>query len=154
MSTYVIGDLQGCLSSFKQLAAQLPAADRYIFVGDLVNRGFESLATLRHVKERVERGDAVTLLGNHDLHLLATAAGVRPLKDADTLQDVLDAPIAKSCLRGCAGSLWRILKMACCSFTRVCCRRGRSSKRYRWPTKFIDRWRRMTTTHFAPDVRR
>ena len=53
----MIGDLQGCLSSFKQLAAQLPAADRYIFVGDLVNRGFESLATLRHVKERVERGD-------------------------------------------------------------------------------------------------
>jgi bis(5'-nucleosyl)-tetraphosphatase (symmetrical) len=92
MTTYVIGDLQGCLSSFEQLAAQLPAADRYIFVGDLVNRGFESLATLRHVKARVERGEAVTLLGNHDLHLLATASGVRPLKDGDTLQDVLDAP--------------------------------------------------------------
>ena len=153
MPTYVIGDLQGCLSSFKQLAAQLPAADRYIFVGDLVNRGFESLATLRHVKARVERGDAVTLLGNHDLHLLA-AAGVRPLKDADTLQKMCSTPpIAKSCLR-CAGQPLRILKMACCSFTRVCCHRGRSSKRYRWPTKFIDRWRRMTTTHFAPDVRR
>ncbi len=75
MATYVIGDLQGCLSSFKQLAAQLPAADRYIFVGDLVNRGFESLATLRHVKTRVEHGKAVALLGNHDLHLLAVAAG-------------------------------------------------------------------------------
>ena len=70
----------------------MPAADRYIFVGDLVNRGFESLATLRHVKARVERGEAVTLLGNHDLHLLAAAAGVRPLKDGDTVQDVLDAP--------------------------------------------------------------
>ncbi len=92
MATYVIGDLQGCLSSFKQLAAQLPAADRLIFVGDLVNRGPESLATLRHVKARVEQGQAVALLGNHDLHLLAAAANVRPLKDSDTLQEVLGAP--------------------------------------------------------------
>ena len=92
MPTYVIGDVQGCLSSFKQLATQLPAARRYIFVGDLVNRGFESLATLRLVKARVEHGQAVTLLGNHDLHLLAVAAGLRPLKDGDTLQEVLDAP--------------------------------------------------------------
>ena len=92
MATYVIGDLQGCWSSFKQLAAQFPAADRYIFVGDLVNRGFESLATLRHVKTRVEHGKAVALVGNHDLHLLAVAAGVRRLKDGDTLQEVLDAP--------------------------------------------------------------
>ncbi len=92
MATYAIGDLQGCLSSFKQLSAQLPAANRFIFVGDLVNRGSESLATLRHVKARVERGQAVALLGNHDLHLLAAAAGVKPLKDGDTLQEVLDAP--------------------------------------------------------------
>ena len=92
MATYVIGDLQGCWSSFKQLAAQLPAADRYIFVGDLVNRGSESLATLRQIKTRVEHGKAVALLGNHDLHLLAVAAGVRRLKDGDTLQEVLDAP--------------------------------------------------------------
>lgn len=92
MPAYVIGDVQGCLSSFRQLARQLPAATRYIFVGDLVNRGFESLATLRDVKTRVERGQAISLLGNHDLHLLAVAAGVRPLKDGDTLQQVLDAP--------------------------------------------------------------
>ena len=92
MATYAIGDVQGCLSSFKQLAAQLPAAERYIFVGDLVNRGFESLTTLRHVKARVEHGQAVALLGNHDLHLLAAAAGIRPLKNADTLQQILDAP--------------------------------------------------------------
>lgn len=92
MATYAIGDLQGCLSSFRQLSAQLPAAERYIFVGDLVNRGFESLATLRYVKARVEHGKAVALLGNHDLHLLAAAAGVRPLKDGDTLREVLDAP--------------------------------------------------------------
>ena len=92
MATYAIGDVQGCLSSFRQLAAQLPAAERCIFVGDLVNRGFESLATLRHVKSRVEHGQAVALLGNHDLHLLAAAAGIRPLKNADTLQQILDAP--------------------------------------------------------------
>ncbi|MGH6609295.1 MAG: symmetrical bis(5'-nucleosyl)-tetraphosphatase, partial [Burkholderiaceae bacterium] len=92
MATYVIGDLQGCLSSFKQLSAQLPAADRLIFVGDLVNRGPESLATLRNVKARVERGQAISLLGNHDLHLLAAAAGIRPLKSSDTLQEILDAP--------------------------------------------------------------
>ncbi|HVE89169.1 MAG TPA: symmetrical bis(5'-nucleosyl)-tetraphosphatase [Burkholderiaceae bacterium] len=92
MATYAIGDLQGCLSSFRQLATQLPGAERYIFVGDLVNRGFESLATLRHVKARVEHGQAIALLGNHDLHLLAAAAGVRSLKDGDTLREVLDAP--------------------------------------------------------------
>lgn len=92
MATYVIGDVQGCLSSLKQLTSQLPAADRLLFVGDLVNRGSESLATLRHVKARVEHGQAVALLGNHDLHLLAAAAGVRPLKKGDTLQAILDAP--------------------------------------------------------------
>lgn len=92
MATYVIGDLQGCLSSFKQLLAQLPQAERLIFVGDLVNRGPESLSTARYVKARVDAGSAVSLLGNHDLHLLAAAAGVRPLKKTDTLQQVLDAP--------------------------------------------------------------
>ena len=92
MPTYAVGDVQGCLSSLKQLTARLPDAERFIFVGDLVNRGFESLATLRHVKGLVDSGQAISLLGNHDLHLLAVAAGVRPLKDGDTLQEVLDAP--------------------------------------------------------------
>lgn len=92
MATYVIGDLQGCLSSFKQLAAQLPAAHRLIFIGDLVNRGPESLATLRYVKSRVDQGQAVSVLGNHDLHLLAAAAGIRQLKQSDTMREILDAP--------------------------------------------------------------
>ncbi|MEP6607107.1 MAG: symmetrical bis(5'-nucleosyl)-tetraphosphatase [Burkholderiaceae bacterium] len=92
MATYVIGDLQACLSSFKHLSARLPAAHRFIFVGDLVNRGPESLATLRYVKARVEHRQAIALLGNHDLHLLAVAAGVRPVKAGDTFQDVLAAP--------------------------------------------------------------
>jgi bis(5'-nucleosyl)-tetraphosphatase (symmetrical) len=92
MATYAIGDLQGCLESFEALRAQLPAPDRYIFVGDLVNRGPQSLATLAYVKELVDRGQAVALLGNHDLHLLAVAAGIRPLHGSDTLREVLDAP--------------------------------------------------------------
>jgi bis(5'-nucleosyl)-tetraphosphatase (symmetrical) len=92
MSTYAIGDLQGCLASFDALLERLPDPRRLIFVGDLVNRGPQSLATLREVRRRVESGDAVALLGNHDLHLLAVDAGVRPLHDSDTLQDILDAP--------------------------------------------------------------
>jgi len=92
MSTYAIGDLQGCLASFEALRTELPQARRFIFVGDLVNRGPQSLATLRAVKTMVDGGQAVALLGNHDLHLLAVDAGIRPQHDSDTLQAILDAP--------------------------------------------------------------
>jgi bis(5'-nucleosyl)-tetraphosphatase (symmetrical) len=92
MSTYAIGDLQGCLASFETLLARLPDPQRLIFVGDVVNRGPQSLVTLREVRRRVRSGDAVALLGNHDLHLLAVDAGIRPLHRSDTLQDILDAP--------------------------------------------------------------
>ena len=92
MSTYAIGDLQGCLASFEQLAEQLPHPDRFIFVGDLVNRGPQSLATLRRVKALADAGRAAVVLGNHDLHLLAVAAGIRPAHRNDTLQEILDAP--------------------------------------------------------------
>jgi bis(5'-nucleosyl)-tetraphosphatase (symmetrical) len=92
MCTYVIGDLQGCLASFERLAARLPGAERFVFVGDLVNRGPQSLATLRHVKRLADDGRAAAVLGNHDLHLLAVAAGIRPLHASDTLQEILDAP--------------------------------------------------------------
>lgn len=92
MSTYAVGDLQGCLASFEQLAARLPRAERFIFVGDLVNRGPESLATLRRVKALAEAGKAAAVLGNHDLHLLAVAAGIRPLHRSDTLHEILEAP--------------------------------------------------------------
>lgn len=92
MSTYAIGDLQGCLASFERLAARLPDADRFIFVGDLVNRGPQSLATLRRVKALAEAGRAAVVLGNHDLHLLAVAAGIRPVHRNDTVQEILDAP--------------------------------------------------------------
>ncbi len=92
MSTFAVGDLQGCLASLEALLPMLPDAHRLIFVGDLVNRGPQSLATLRAVKRHVESGVAVALLGNHDLHLLAADAGIRPLHDSDTLQEILAAP--------------------------------------------------------------
>lgn len=92
MSTYAIGDLQGCLASFEALQVELPDAHRLIFVGDLVNRGPQSLATLRAVRQRVISGRAVALLGNHDLHLLAVAHNIERMKRLDTLQDILEAP--------------------------------------------------------------
>ncbi len=87
---WAIGDLQGCLSPLQRLLQQMPADAPLIFVGDLVNRGPQSLATLRFVRNLGDR--AISLLGNHDLHLLAVAAGIRKLHDDDTLQEILDAP--------------------------------------------------------------
>lgn len=93
MATYAIGDIQGCFDSLQQLLERIafdPAKDRLWQVGDLVNRGPQSLATLRWAKEL---GDAlVTVLGNHDLHLLAVAAGAETPKRNDTFHDVLEAP--------------------------------------------------------------
>jgi bis(5'-nucleosyl)-tetraphosphatase (symmetrical) len=93
MTTYAIGDLQGCYEPLQRLLDRIrfdPARDRVWFVGDLVNRGPDSLATLRFVRSL---GDAsVTVLGNHDLHLLAVAEGFARLKRDDTLDDILAAP--------------------------------------------------------------
>ncbi len=93
---WAIGDLQGCLDPLRALLAridaQAPAGEPLLFVGDLVNRGPQSLATLRFVKSLCDAGRAQALLGNHDLHLLAAAHGIRPLHDDDTLQEILDAP--------------------------------------------------------------
>jgi bis(5'-nucleosyl)-tetraphosphatase (symmetrical) len=93
MSTYAIGDLQGCFLTLKALLAKIkfnPAQDRLWFVGDLVNRGAGSLACLRFVKSLGDR--AVVVLGNHDLHLLAIAEGVAKTKALDTLDEILNAP--------------------------------------------------------------
>ncbi len=93
MATYAIGDVQGC---FVELNALLEAIgfnrgrDRLWFVGDLVNRGPASLDTLRFVRDLGER--AVTVLGNHDLHLLALAHGFAKARVDDTLEEVLAAP--------------------------------------------------------------
>ena len=93
MSVYAVGDIQGCFSALQRLTAKFgfdPSQDTLWFVGDLVNRGPESLAVLRWVKAL--GSSAVVVLGNHDLHLLAASQGVRPVRKEDTFQDVLDAP--------------------------------------------------------------
>lgn len=92
----VIGDLQGCDDSLQALLRIAPPHGRLVFLGDLVNRGPASLPALRRVRDMGER--AVTVLGNHDLHLLAVAEGIRPLHRDDTLQPVLDAPDAPELL--------------------------------------------------------
>lgn len=93
---WAIGDLQGCCEPFTQLMAHPDLAGdpnaRFWYAGDLVNRGPQSLATLRRVLNLGER--AVAVLGNHDLHLLAAAAGVRKLSKSDTLTEILLAPDA------------------------------------------------------------
>lgn len=88
-SLYAIGDLQGCLDSLTQLCKQLPQDAGLRFVGDLVNRGPDSLGTLRAVQGLGMRAHA--LLGNHDIHLLAVAAGVRKKGRSDTVDDILGA---------------------------------------------------------------
>ena len=96
MSTYAIGDVQGCFDELQQLLTELhyQPADRLWFVGDLVNRGPKSLEVLRFVKELGNR--SVVVLGNHDLHLVTQHEGFeRPRKD-DTFQDVLKAADAKA----------------------------------------------------------
>ena len=99
MATYAIGDVQGCFSALQRLLDKIrfdAARDRLWFVGDLVNRGPDSLATLRFVKNLGDR--AISVLGNHDLHLLMVAEDcAKPLKN-DTLQEVLEAPDRKELL--------------------------------------------------------
>ena len=93
MAIYAVGDIQGCYAELQQLLEQVrfdPAQDKLWLVGDLVNRGPDSPAVLRLVKSL---GDsAVTVLGNHDLHLLAVAEGVAELHRSDTLDELLNAP--------------------------------------------------------------
>jgi bis(5'-nucleosyl)-tetraphosphatase (symmetrical) len=93
VSTYVVGDIQGCLQPLKCLLKQVrfdPGKDVLWSVGDIVNRGPRCLKTLRFMYKM--RKHLVMVLGNHDLHLLAVAAGVRPMHRSDTLQQILDAP--------------------------------------------------------------
>ena len=93
MATYAIGDVQGCFHALQKLVKCTkfdPTTDRLWFVGDLVNRGPDSLDVLRYIKNLGHA--AVTVLGNHDLHLLAVWAGISQLHRKDTLSSVLSAP--------------------------------------------------------------
>ena len=93
MATYAIGDVQGCYNELRMLLDSLnfdPARDRIWFVGDLVNRGPQSLEVLRFVKGLGDR--VVTVLGNHDLHLVMQAEGYGRCNAEDTLGPVLNAP--------------------------------------------------------------
>lgn len=93
MALYLIGDVQGCDAALARLLDKLafsPSRDRLVLLGDLVNRGPQSLAVLRRLMALGEA--AVCLLGNHDLHLLAVSQGVRQPHRSDTLDAILAAP--------------------------------------------------------------
>jgi bis(5'-nucleosyl)-tetraphosphatase (symmetrical) len=93
MAIYAVGDIQGCYTELVQLLEKIrfdPQLDRLWLVGDLVNRGPDSLQVLRLVKSM--GSSAITVLGNHDLHLLAVAYGTGRLHRGDTLDEILNAP--------------------------------------------------------------
>lgn len=93
MATYAIGDIHGCFETLQGLLRRIafdPRQDNLWLVGDLVNRGPRSLEVLRWAMEQGDR--LVVVLGNHDLHLLARAAGVAEARKRDTLEPVLAAP--------------------------------------------------------------
>ncbi|WP_028603562.1 symmetrical bis(5'-nucleosyl)-tetraphosphatase [Ottowia thiooxydans] len=93
MALYMIGDVQGCDAALGRLLDEIafsPSRDRIVLLGDLVNRGPVSLGVLHRL---MALGDAAhCLLGNHDLHLLAVANGVRKLHKGDTVADILQSP--------------------------------------------------------------
>ncbi|MCK5354044.1 MAG: symmetrical bis(5'-nucleosyl)-tetraphosphatase, partial [Methyloprofundus sp.] len=93
MAIYAIGDVQGCYSELCRLLEKIdfdPAEDTLWFCGDLVNRGPESLQTLKFVKSL--GSSAITVLGNHDLHLLALHHGVKKVRDTTSLRKILKSP--------------------------------------------------------------
>jgi bis(5'-nucleosyl)-tetraphosphatase (symmetrical) len=96
MATYAIGDVQGCYDELRELLDRIgfdPGDDQLWFVGDLVNRGPKSLEVLRFVKDLAE--GAVTVLGDHDLHLVCRLEGFGRHRDTDTFGDVLAAADAE-----------------------------------------------------------
>lgn len=105
MATYAIGDIQGCYVSFQRLLEEIgfsPSRDTLWLVGDLINRGPDSLAVLRWAKAHEDSLRVV--LGNHDLHVLAVAEGFVAPHRSDTLHPILDAPDRAELLnwlRGC-----------------------------------------------------
>lgn len=93
MATYIIGDLHGCFDEFQALLNQVgfnPKHDELWLTGDLIARGDKSLECLRFVKNLGER--ATVVLGNHDLHLLATLEGIKKVKPKDKVDPIFTAP--------------------------------------------------------------
>jgi bis(5'-nucleosyl)-tetraphosphatase (symmetrical) len=93
MATFAVGDLQGCYQEFRRLLDLIQfdrAQDKLWLVGDVVNRGSDSLGVLRFIKDL--KNSVIMVLGNHDLHLLMVAEGCARLHRNDTLNDILDAP--------------------------------------------------------------
>lgn len=93
MAVYAVGDLQGCLEPLQCLLEHVrfdPATDQLWLVGDLVNRGPQSLETLRFLYSI--RDSVTCVLGNHDLHMLAASSNIERLKKGDTLRAILEAP--------------------------------------------------------------
>ncbi|NYT52201.1 MAG: symmetrical bis(5'-nucleosyl)-tetraphosphatase [Candidatus Vesicomyosocius endoextente] len=92
MSDYLIGDVQGCFDSLKTLLKKIKFSsdkDRLFFLGDVVNRGKQSLATLRFIKDL--KSNALMVLGNHDFHLLACTLGRKNPNKKDTFTDIINA---------------------------------------------------------------
>ena len=92
MSTYAIGDIQGCYTELHNLLNEInfnEKNDQLWFVGDLVNRGPKSLQTLRFIKSLGV--SAKIVLGNHDLHLIAASKNIRPISNKDTIKEILTA---------------------------------------------------------------
>jgi bis(5'-nucleosyl)-tetraphosphatase (symmetrical) len=91
MALYLIGDIQGCNGTFKRLLRKIdfsPSRDTLYVLGDMVNRGEDSAGVLQTLMQF--GNEAKCVLGNHDLHLLAVAHGIRPAHKSDTLQAILD----------------------------------------------------------------
>ena len=91
---YVIGDVQGCFEALKALLKEIQFdadQDFLWFAGDLVARGENSVGSLRFIKKLVDNGVAATVLGNHDLNLLAVARGIKEIKEKDNTRDVINA---------------------------------------------------------------
>lgn len=99
MATYAIGDVQGCYADLQNLLQHIAfdsLHDQLWFTGDLVNRGAQSLEVLRFLTTLPKT--PIVVLGNHDLHLLATVTGVRKISHKDTFADILHAP---DCMKLC-----------------------------------------------------
>lgn len=93
MATYIVGDLHGCFAELQCLLEKVqfnPQVDEIFFTGDLIARGVDSLACLRFVKNLGKSGQ--TVLGNHDLHFLSTALGIKKVKPKDNIDAILTAP--------------------------------------------------------------